>query len=84
MRTYPDVQRHLTGRYRHNERMKPDPHIPNPKRIPLSTEELIRAGEKLFKKARQINNKYEAVIERERKPLKDQAEPPNDESKASG
>jgi hypothetical protein len=60
--------------------MKPDPPIPDPKRIPFSTEELIRAGEKLFKKARQINDKYEAVIERQKNPLKEQAEPPSGES----
>ena len=52
--------------------MNPQPPIPSPKRIPLRVEELIRAGEKLFKKARRINGKYEAVIERQKRPLKDE------------
>ena len=55
--------------------MNPEPPIPSPKRIPLRVEELIRAGEKLFKKARRINDKYEAVIERQKCPLKDEPEP---------
>jgi hypothetical protein len=56
--------------------MKTDPPLPDPKKIPPSTEELIRAGEKLFKKAREINDKYESVIERHRMPLKEEPEPP--------
>jgi hypothetical protein len=58
--------------------MNPELPIPDPKRIPLRVEELIRAGEKLFKKARRINDKYEAVIERQKQPLKDEPEAPHD------
>jgi hypothetical protein len=58
--------------------MKYEPSIPDPEKIPPSTEELIRAGEKLFKKAREINDKYEGVIERHRMPLKEESEPPGE------
>ena len=58
--------------------MNPELPIPDPKRIPLPVEELIRAGEKLFKKARQINDKYEAVIERQKRPLRDEPDAPRD------
>jgi hypothetical protein len=58
--------------------MHPEPPIPDPKRIPLRVEELIRAGEKLFKKARQINDKYEAVIEQQKPALKDEPKAPRD------
>jgi hypothetical protein len=54
--------------------MKIDPSIPDPEKILPSTEELIRAGEKLFKRAREINDKYEGVIERQRMPLKEESE----------
>jgi hypothetical protein len=56
--------------------MKPEPLDPNPEHIAPTTEELIRAGEKLFKRAREINDKYEGVIERHRRPLKEDDESP--------
>jgi hypothetical protein len=46
-------------------------------------ERLIAAGEKLFRKARKISEKYEDIRNDNRPPLKEEVEPATNEEQAS-